>query len=121
MGRAFEKAGRPGWEAIIPIYNLQVLTCEIARTEVIWFVLTFIPSINIVAPIIVQMELVKRFGKNKLFGMGLAFLNVISTRFLLSATRRTRAAVDATAITRITTSPMTGLANGSEPELVPPC
>jgi hypothetical protein len=54
-----------------------VLTCEIARKEVILFVLMFIPGITIVASIIVQMELVKRFGKNKLFGMGLAFLKVI--------------------------------------------
>lgn len=54
-----------------------MLTCEIARKETIWFVLMFIPGINILASVIVPMELAKRFGKNKLFGMGLALLNVI--------------------------------------------
>src|SRR5262249_42207310 len=49
MWKAFEKAGQPGWAAIVPIYNAWVLTIEIAKLEVMWFIFLLIPCLNIIA------------------------------------------------------------------------
>ena len=40
MWKVFEKAGKPGWAAIIPFYNMFILN-EVARKEILWFILTF--------------------------------------------------------------------------------
>jgi hypothetical protein len=77
MWKVFEKAGQPGWAGIIPIYNMFVLTTEIARKEILWFVLLLIPCVNIVAAIIVCIEVAKNFGKGPGFGIGLALLGPI--------------------------------------------
>ena len=76
MWMTFAKAGRPGWAAIIPIYNIFVLT-EIARKEILWFILTLVPCINIVAIILISIDVAKNFGKGAGFGLGLAFLPFI--------------------------------------------
>ena len=47
MWRIFEKAGQPGWGAIIPIYNLYLLTV-IAQKPGWWTVMFFIPLAHIV-------------------------------------------------------------------------
>src|SRR5262245_10714743 len=75
--KLFEKAGQPGWAALIPIYNTYVLTCEVAKKEVIWFVLSFIPFVNIVAAIIVAIEVARKFGQSEAYGLGLFFLPFI--------------------------------------------
>lgn len=72
----FTKAGKPGWAAIIPFYNTYVL-CEIAGKDIIWFVLTFVPCINIVVFILIWIDVAKNFGKGAGFGIGLAFLPFI--------------------------------------------
>lgn len=77
MWKVFEKAGQPGWAAIVPFYNLYVLTCNIAKKEILWFILFFIPLVNLVAAIIVSIEVAKKFGKTELFGVGLALLGFI--------------------------------------------
>jgi hypothetical protein len=79
MWKVFEKAGQPGWAAIVPIYNLVVLF-QIAGKPVWWIVFLFIPCVNIVGfvfVIIAEMELAKRFGKDPVYGLGLAFLGFI--------------------------------------------
>jgi hypothetical protein len=73
MWKVFEKAGKPGWAAIIPFFNMFVLN-EVARKEILWFVLTLIPCINIVALIVICMDVAKNFGKDPLYGIGLALL-----------------------------------------------
>ncbi len=50
--KLFEKAGVPGWKSLIPIYNSYVLTVEIAKLDIIWFILTFAAIIPIVGPIV---------------------------------------------------------------------
>jgi hypothetical protein len=77
MWKVFEKAGQPGWAGIIPFYNMFILTTEIARKEILWFVLMFIPCVNIVAAIIVCIDVAKNFGKGPGFGIGLALLSPI--------------------------------------------
>ena len=79
--KTFVKAGRPGWEAIIPIYNLWIMVTEIERPEdskkILHFVLCVIPFVNIVGLIIVAQGIAKRFGKSSGFGILLAFLPFI--------------------------------------------
>jgi hypothetical protein len=62
MWKMFEKAKKPGWAAIIPIYNLIVLL-QVAGKPLWWFILFIIPLVNIVAFILVDVALVQKFGK----------------------------------------------------------
>ncbi|HTW96024.1 MAG TPA: DUF5684 domain-containing protein [Tepidisphaeraceae bacterium] len=72
----FEKAGKPGWAAVIPIYNIIVLL-QIAGRPLWWFILFLIPIVNLVIAIIVGIDIAKRFGKGTGFGVGLALLGFI--------------------------------------------
>lgn len=47
MWKVFEKAGKPGWAAIIPVYNIVVLL-EIVGKPIIWIVGFLIPLVNII-------------------------------------------------------------------------
>jgi hypothetical protein len=77
MWKVFVKAGQPGWACIVPFYNSYILTCEIAKKEVLWFILQFVPFVGIVAHFIVALEVAKRFGKSEAYGVGLALLPYI--------------------------------------------
>ncbi len=72
----FAKAGKPGWAAIVPIYNIIVLL-EIAKRPLWWIVLFIIPFVNFIAAIIVSLDVAKNFGKSGAFGVGLALLPFI--------------------------------------------
>ena len=74
--KVFEKAGQPGWGVLIPIYNI-LLLLKIAGKPGWWILLYLIPLVNIVIAIIVSIEIAKNFGKDVLFGLGLAFLGII--------------------------------------------
>jgi hypothetical protein len=76
MWKVFEKAGEPGWAAIIPIYNLIVLL-KIAGRPVWWIILFIIPLVNFIVAILVGIDVAKRFGKGAGFGIGLALLPFI--------------------------------------------
>lgn len=76
LWKVFKKAGKPGWAAIIPIYNIVVIL-EIVKRPTWWVILMFIPIVNFVIMIIVMIDLAKAFGKGTGFGLGLAFLNFI--------------------------------------------
>jgi hypothetical protein len=74
--RVFEKAGQPGWAAIVPIYNGLVLA-EVAGKEMWWGILLLIPFVNIVIAIILCLAIAEKFGQGAGFGIGLAFLGFI--------------------------------------------
>ena len=74
--KTFEKAGKPGWAAIVPIYNIIVML-EIAGKPIWWIVLFFIPIANLIALILINLEIAKKFGQGSGFGIGLAFLPFI--------------------------------------------
>ena len=74
--KVFEKAGQPGWGILIPIYNI-LLLLKIAGKPGWWILLYLIPLVNIVIAIIVSIEIAKNFGKDALFGLGLAFFGII--------------------------------------------
>src|SRR3954464_12706990 len=76
LWKLFEKAGKPGWAGIVPIYNAIVLL-EIVGRPLWWIVLLFIPCVNFVVGIMVCIDLAKSFGKSPGFGIGLAFLGFI--------------------------------------------
>jgi uncharacterized membrane protein YhaH (DUF805 family) len=76
LWKTFEKAGKPGWASLIPIYNIIVML-EIAGKPLWWIILFFIPCVNFVAVILVFMAFAKAFGKSEVFGLGLAFLGFI--------------------------------------------
>lgn len=73
LWRIYTKAGKPGWAAIVPIYNIWVLL-EIVGRPGWWLILYFIPLVNIVVWAIVQYDLAKAFGKGLGFAIGLIFL-----------------------------------------------
>ena len=74
--KSFVKAGKPGWAAIIPIYNLIVML-EIAGKPVWWFLLFLIPFVNLIIAIMVMIAIAEKFGKGAGFGIGLALLGFI--------------------------------------------
>ena len=76
LWKIFEKAGKPGWAAIVPIYNLIVLL-EIVNKPIWWIVLMLIPFVNIIVFIMIYIELAKAFGKDALYGIGLTLLGFI--------------------------------------------
>ncbi len=76
MWKVFEKAGKPGWGAIVPIYNL-VLLLEIVGKPIWWLLLVLIPCVNVVILLIIFLELAKCFGKGAGFGIGLWLLGFI--------------------------------------------
>lgn len=74
--KIYEKAGKPGWAAIIPIYNVIVML-EIVGKPVWWIILLLIPGVNIVILIILLHGLSKSFGQGTGFTLGLLFLGFI--------------------------------------------
>ena len=84
--KMFEKAGREGWNAIVPIYNAWV-EAEIAGKPGWWALVglgAIIPLIGIIPAIagfvlsvIIAIELSKAFGKEPVFALLLIFLPMI--------------------------------------------
>lgn len=75
--RVFPKAGQPRWAVLVPFYNIYVLVVGVARLSLLWYVLVLIPVVQIIAAILVNVEVAKRFGKSEAFGLGLALLGFI--------------------------------------------
>ncbi|MFN8525050.1 MAG: DUF5684 domain-containing protein [Chloroflexota bacterium] len=71
--RVYAKAGRPGWGVLIPIYNC-LLLLEIVGRPAWWIVLFFIPFANLVATVMVAIDLAESFGRSAAFGVVLLWL-----------------------------------------------
>jgi hypothetical protein len=76
----FQKAGRPGWASIVPIYNM-VVTFQIIGLNP-WLILLFlVPFVNsivgIIFSIIIAYRLAICFGKSTGFAVGIFFLPFI--------------------------------------------
>lgn len=74
--KVFEKAGEPGWAAIVPIYNLVVMV-KIADRPIWWVALFFVPIANAIVPFIIYIDIAKKFGKSALWGIGLVLLPIV--------------------------------------------
>jgi hypothetical protein len=71
--KTFQKAGKPGWAAIVPIYG-QYIMIQIAGRQWWWLLLMLIPYVNIVVDLIISIDIARAFGKSAGFGVGLFFL-----------------------------------------------
>ncbi len=56
------------WFAYVPILNLWLMT-KIADREVLWFILLLIPCVNIIALIIIWMDIAEKCGKERYYGI----------------------------------------------------
>jgi hypothetical protein len=76
MWTIFTKAGKPGWAALVPIYNFIVLL-EIVGKPWWWLFLVMIPIVNLVVLIMIYHRLSLSFGKGGGFTVGLLLLSFI--------------------------------------------
>jgi len=81
LWKVFNKAGKPGWAAIVPIYNSFTIL-EIGDQNGWWVLIAFIPFIGalilLVIYILAALEIAKRFGKGPLFAVfGLIIFSII--------------------------------------------
>ena len=74
--KIYKKAGKKGWECIIPIYS-NIVLLEIVDLPLWYIVLFFIPFANIYVIFKIYIELAHKFNKSTGFGIGLIFLPVI--------------------------------------------
>lgn len=74
--KIFEKAGKPGWAAIVPIYNIIVLL-EIVGKPTWWILLFLVPCVNIIFLVWMTNLLSKSFGQSEGFTVGLLLLGVV--------------------------------------------
>lgn len=74
--KVFVKANKPGWAALVPIYNLFVMA-EVGGKPSWWAILMFVPLVNLIVLVLICMGVAKNFGKSELYGIGLALLGFI--------------------------------------------
>lgn len=81
--KMYEKAGKPGWASIIPIYNIIVLF-EIIGYKWYYIFLLFLGAIPVIGSIALilfvisySIKLAKSFGQGVGFGIGLWLLNPV--------------------------------------------
>ena len=89
--KLFKKAGKKGWESIIPVYSTYIL-CQISGVNPWWLVIVFasgfisglIPALSILSTIVnvyfgvlVAVSVSRSFGKSDGFAVGIYFLGFI--------------------------------------------
>src|SRR5690606_35501622 len=62
LWKLFIKAGRHGWEALIPVYSFYIML-KLTGRPVWWMILYFIPVINVIVYIGILIDFAKCFGK----------------------------------------------------------
>jgi len=72
----YEKADKPGWAAIVPIYN-SLVWFEIINKPWYWLLLICIPYVGFIWSVWSVNLLVKRFGYSEAFTVGVLFLPFI--------------------------------------------
>src|SRR5260370_13908268 len=91
LWKLFEKAGEPGWAAIVPIYNIFIML-KIAGKPAWWIILFFIPIVGFIMAILVTIAFAARFGKGAGFAIGMVFLPIIFYPMLAFSDSRLTAA-----------------------------
>lgn len=75
--KIFDKAGKPGWASLLPVYNM-IIILEIVRRPAWWIALFFVPFAGTYAGFKVAMDLAECFGKSRTWGFFmLTFLAII--------------------------------------------
>lgn len=75
----FQKAGRKGWEALVPFYNFYIWL-KIIKKPLWWYIFIIMPFINVFTLLLMVVEILKCFGKE---GLGAQALGVIFPFFYL--------------------------------------
>jgi len=73
MWKFYIKAGRRGWEWLVPIYNVYTQV-KIAGRPGWWTILCFIPLVNIAVAVILALDTAAAFKRSTLFGIFGLFL-----------------------------------------------
>lgn len=68
LWKTFQKAGKPGWGALIPIYNIYLIL-KIAGRPGWWLLLYLLPIVSLIVHIVVSIDVAKAFGKSTTFGV----------------------------------------------------
>lgn len=74
--KIFKKAGKGGWESIIPVYNFIVML-QITELPMWYIVLLFVPIAQVYALIKMNIELAKKFGQEGGFAALLILVPVV--------------------------------------------
>ena len=82
LWKLFIKADKPGWAALIPIYNIIVMI-KIADKPVWWTLLLLIPLVNIVIAIVLLNLFVRAYGKSSEFTVGTIFFPYVFLPILI--------------------------------------
>lgn len=76
----YQKAGKPGWAAIVPLYR-QIVMYQVCGLSPWLMLLWLVPILGWLAMFVIAIMkrfcLAKEFGRGSLFGLGLLFLPVI--------------------------------------------
>lgn len=76
LWKVFKKAGKPGWAAIIPIYNIYTLI-KVVKFNPWSLLLMFVPLVNFIFVIVLYVKLGEVFDKGVLFRVGLVLLTPV--------------------------------------------
>jgi signal peptidase I len=73
LWRIFEKAGYPGWQAVIPFYNFYIWL-KIIHKPLWWYVFILIPFINVFTLLLMVVDTLKCFNKHGLLAQALGVM-----------------------------------------------
>jgi signal peptidase I len=73
LWKIFQKAGRNGWEILVPFYNF-FIWLKIIKKPLWWYIFILIPFINVFMVMLMLVELVKCFNKFGLLDQALAVI-----------------------------------------------
>lgn len=84
LWKVFTKAGKPGWAAIVPIYNVIVMV-QVAQKPGWWAAILLLagiipiagPLVALVFQVLLGIAIAEKFGKSQGFGVGLGLLGFI--------------------------------------------
>ena len=76
LWRVFEKANKPGWAVLVPVYNVICLLKIAGESGWLVLILLFFP-LNVYIYMAVSIAIAKAFNKGALFGLGLAVIGVV--------------------------------------------
>jgi signal peptidase I len=79
LWKIFEKAGQPGWKAVVPFLNFYIWL-KIIKKPLWWYIFILVPFINVFVLLLMVVEILKCFGKE---GIGAQALGVIFPFFYL--------------------------------------
>jgi hypothetical protein len=72
LWKIFTKAEQPGWASLIPYYNIYVMLKIVGRPWW-WLLLLLVPFVNLVALVLLTIDLAHSFGRSTTFGVVLLF------------------------------------------------